>query len=1134
MMANIGLLNGWSSDHLPISVKIENIHLTKTKPQSNEMWQWKWKCAKWHAYSEVLTTAATKLKNIETVQKLATRISVEILKAAKQTIPGYKKRTQTTFSVRDPEIERLPDEPNQDKVDKDAIAEGIRKIKRNIIECDMTGMDYQWAFRKVKQLEGGIVDNNISELEHEGSTTTDPKEMADIFTTAYATQFNLVDDEVPSLVFENKPGDEGNEEFTMRELKRQLKKLKDKKAPGPDGVWNTMLKKLPETFMVQLLRLFNMTWEKSAVPRSWKYGIVVPILKSGKDKKRVLSYRPITLTSAISKLFEKMMAERMHHLLGDRMSARQAAYKRGRSAVENLCMITERLLDGRYRGRESMLMTFDLQKAFDAVQPKILLKRMSEVGIPAKYTRWVQSYLTGRKITTRVNGEKGTFKHIQVGVPQGSVLGPQLFPIYIESLIRELNRYKPAVFADDVGLVMTSPDVKGLEDKANTAVRIFSNWAAASHICINKSPGKTEFIHVRPDTDSQDNKSPQVLYPEGHTFKYVVTTAEAIRKMLNNQDSTTIGNSKKAITHFYVVPQHKIKRKLPTTETVLVDMQMEPSKCSQLQKVRTRGDILRMLQGTGSGLKAFAFSVVDKLHETDVVRYLGVLYDKNLDFKTHMRKMMTAASRGLGLLLRLSKMGCRKRTLICVLVTVVMARVLYGVESFAWLLPKRGDVSLERLNILINRAARQVTGCLPSTRLRNLYHEADMPKLQEHIRYKMCRAYEEFKLSPHLPACSLTMTEGGLNYPPKTAWGRIVWDEYVSGIPGLDKHRSSYHSEINPKHYKMRSWKVTNAIEFNYCFGKEEAKDKEAGLPIEDVKVYTDGSIRHRTKTYMTKSGASVIIVKGKEVSMTGFRIPVAGSSYRTEQIAVEQAMRILLKNKKASEGILPTTKTHILTDSMSLIQALERGPEEQKSATNASIWKLALKLEHRGVNINMQYVPAHMDVLYNEIADKVAKHAAGTIKKPPDDSVVLESLVTRLDMGTLMTFHKRRKREEWIGAGEQRHPPFVEELTRPQEVLMSRFRVGHCRSLKLKGINEQRIFCHGDTATPHHVLFKCNHWCIQKMRSLYIHSMINTETGEVVSKVEDCFLKENQRSMSNFVVVLDQIAEMLGRPGNP
>ena len=165
---------------------------------------------------------------------------------------------------------------------------------------------------------------------------------------------------------------------------------------------------------------------------------------------------------------------------------------------------------------------------------------------------------------------------------------------------------------------------------------------------------------MRPDTDSQDNKSPQVLYPEGHTFKYVVTTAEAIRKMLNNQDSTTIGNSKKAITHFYVVPQHKIKRKLPTTETVLVDMQMEPSKCSQLQKVRTRGDILRMLQGTGSGLKAFAFSVVDKLHETDVVRYLGVLYDKNLDFKTHMRKMITAASRGLGLLLRLSQDGMQE------------------------------------------------------------------------------------------------------------------------------------------------------------------------------------------------------------------------------------------------------------------------------------------------------------------------------------------------------------------------------------------------------------------------------------------------------------------------------------------
>ena len=275
--------------------------------------------------------------------------------------------------------------------------------------------------------------------------------------------------------------------------------------------------------------------------------------------------------------------------------------------------------------------------------------------------------------------------------------------------------------------------------------------------------------------------------------------------------------------------------------------------------------------------------------------------------------------------------------------------MLYGVESFAWMLPKE---CFEQLELLVNRAVRLVTGCLRSTKLQRLYKEADTPRLKEHIQYKMCRTYERFKLSPFLPTRKLTRT-GSSELFQKSKWGWNVWIDYVSGVPGLDNYRSITNLEVNPEHYTVPPWKSTNAMKFTYSSNKEEAEQRETELPAHEMKVYTDGSIRHKPKTYMTDSAAAVVMVNESKMRLLGYKIPVAGSSYRTEQIAVKLALENLVQVAEDEHESLTAT-THLLTDSMSVMQALEQGPYKQRSPMNKKIWKLAMKLEKKGIQVNM------------------------------------------------------------------------------------------------------------------------------------------------------------------------------------
>ena len=133
--------------------------------------------------------------------------------------------------MRGSELEDLMAETDPDKADSEAIERGINMIKQKTIECDMTGMDYRWAFRKVKQLEGRMMDHSITKIVDGEKELTDLREVADVFTKTYADQFKFEDGE-PTL--QGIP-DDNSVEFGMPELERQISKTKEKKAP--DHIW---------------------------------------------------------------------------------------------------------------------------------------------------------------------------------------------------------------------------------------------------------------------------------------------------------------------------------------------------------------------------------------------------------------------------------------------------------------------------------------------------------------------------------------------------------------------------------------------------------------------------------------------------------------------------------------------------------------------------------------------------------------------------------------------------------------------------------------------------------------------------------------------------------------------------------
>ena len=330
----------------------------------------------------------------------------------------------------------------------------------------------------------------------EGETVSDSQGMAELLNTCFKEVFtkenaeetpepdNLQTDTVLTSI-----------QFRVQDVIKKIKNLKTEGAAGPDGFGPRVLQELQREIAPALAAIFTKSMEEGVVPADWRDANVTPIFKKG-AKSTPSNYRPVSLTSVSCRVMESLIRDAITtHLTANKLIKNsQHGFLKDRSCVTNLLEFLEEattVVDG---GAGFDIIYLDFAKAFDKVPIKRLLKKVRAHGISGQILHWIESWLVGRRQRVVLNGKFSSWEDVLSGVPQGSVLGPLLFIIFIndmDEVVRQINILKK--FADDTKLGKTVQVEKDREE-LQEALDQLCIWAEKWGMVFNV--GKCKVMHM--------------------------------------------------------------------------------------------------------------------------------------------------------------------------------------------------------------------------------------------------------------------------------------------------------------------------------------------------------------------------------------------------------------------------------------------------------------------------------------------------------------------------------------------------------------------------------------------------------------------------------------------------------------
>lgn len=372
-----------------------------------------------------------------------------------------------------------------------------------------------------------------------GSTVSDPKQLADHFNEYFANVGPNTCAVIPSVpenyeTFLRKtphcPQSMWFSPVIATEVQEVISDLKNSSSYGTDEITTSLVKFVKEIITEPLTRLINKSFSNGIFPEVLKISKVTPVYKKG-DKGQIDNYRPIALLSIVSKVVEKIAHKRLQNFLQATkfFSANQYGFRKNHNTVDAVAQVVGAALNGFNKSKNTVAVLLDISKAFDTIDHTILLRKLEYSGVRGLPQTWFRSYLSNRKQLVSINGETSNLRGISTGIPQGSILGPLIFSIYVNDIHTCILNSNVVQFADDTTLYLTG-NLLEIIPKLNDDLDALVRWFYANKLALSAT--KTTAINF-----TKPNSAIPVDLPEVKVWGNHIPLEETVKLLGIHLDS---------------------------------------------------------------------------------------------------------------------------------------------------------------------------------------------------------------------------------------------------------------------------------------------------------------------------------------------------------------------------------------------------------------------------------------------------------------------------------------------------------------------------------------------------------------------------------------------------------------------